>query len=302
MSNEDDLDPGDPWLATLMQQPESETLDLKRQFPDNTVELLHDILCLANSYAETHRYLVFGVANDRTVVGVEADPNRKRNSDLQDMLRASNLNRIPDVRLTEYQLAGHTVAVLNILNRPDKPFFLTRDKNHGQLRLRNGVVYTRIGDTNVPWNESAPEDRMELMWRERFGLNLPPLERFHRLLADPDRWVQGSDGIRHHVDFPEFTIADGQDLVPDFKEPWANQFPDEHASSHFVELRYAGTTLKQLVFVYCDGARYRIPLPERDASRFWLSRSSLGWKVARLFDQYERLDRTLPRLGVELLD
>jgi hypothetical protein len=293
----------DPWLAALVQRPESETLDFKRQFHDNTAELLHDILCLANSYAEDHRHLVFGVADDRTPVGIEADPNRKRNADIQDMLRGSSLNRIPDVNLTEHSLAGHTVAVLTILNRPDKPFFVTEDKAHGrQLRLRNGVVYTRLGDTNVPMNESAPEDRVELMWRERFGLGLPPLERLRRLLDEAERWEKASDGVRYHVDFPEFTIADGDELVRPFKEPWTEGFPDPHCSSHYVDLRYFGTTLKRLVFVYCDGARYRIPLPERDESRFWLRRSSLAWKVSKLYDQYYPLERILPRHKVELRD
>lgn len=56
-------------LAQLLREPESEWLDFKEKFRENSVKLVHDILCLSNSYAETDRYLVFGVANDKTVEG-----------------------------------------------------------------------------------------------------------------------------------------------------------------------------------------------------------------------------------------
>ncbi|HLL54318.1 MAG TPA: ATP-binding protein [Myxococcaceae bacterium] len=293
-------------LSQLVVQSESETLDFKRQFHENTVELLHDILCLANAYAEGTRYLVFGVANDRTICGVDEDLNRRKNAEIQDMLRASNLNRVPDVVLNEHDLKGKTIAVLTIRNRPDKPFFALKDKQEGKLRLRNGVVYTRLGDTNIPLTETAPEDRIELMWRERFGIGLPPLERFRRLLADAGQWRAGSNGdktVLHHEAFPEFTIMDGEDLSDPFEEDWAMKFPNPHARSFNVEVRYFGTTLRNLLFVHCDGYRYRLPAPERTSDGHWvLDRTSLAYGVALLFRQYDLLDETFRRIGVKLVD
>lgn len=83
-------------LDELIRQPaESEWLDFKREYHDNTADLLHDVLCLANAYADSDRYLVFGVANDRNAHDVANDPNRKTNADLHDFLRQVHLNRIP---------------------------------------------------------------------------------------------------------------------------------------------------------------------------------------------------------------
>jgi len=75
-------------ITSLIREPESEYLDFKQSHHDDTLSLLHDILCLSNAWTESDRYLVFGVSNAGTVVGVEADPNRRRGADVQDLLRA----------------------------------------------------------------------------------------------------------------------------------------------------------------------------------------------------------------------
>jgi hypothetical protein len=106
---------------------------------------------------------------------------------------------------------GHEVDVLTIKNRPDKPFFVTADKDYRGQKIRAGVVYTRIGDTNVPLNESASEEAIELAWRERFGLGLSPMLRAFRLLEEPDKWQEiGGESYFYHQDFPEFTVCKGR--------------------------------------------------------------------------------------------
>jgi len=169
-------------LSDLLIEDECEWLDFKQSFHNNNVKLLHDIICLVNAKADGDRYLVFGVTNDKNIVGIENDKNKKKSADIQDLLKQSNFNKIPEVRLDyEKSESNHEKAILRILNRPDKPFFLTKDKQNGKDIIRAGVVYTRIGDTNISLNNSAPEDRIELMWRERFGIGLPPLRRMLRL-------------------------------------------------------------------------------------------------------------------------
>src|SRR5689334_23229112 len=111
-------------LAELLAQPESEWLDFKQQYHDNNASLLHDILCLSNSYAESDRFLVFGVADDRQTPGIATDANRRTNAKLQDFLRAVALNRIPTCTLRSYEHNGAVIDVLAIRNRPDKPFFV----------------------------------------------------------------------------------------------------------------------------------------------------------------------------------
>jgi hypothetical protein len=57
------------------------------------------------------------------------------------------------------------------------------------------------------------------------------------------------------------TMAWGLDCNPDFKEEWANSFPDPKASSHFVDLFYNNALVFREVYVNVDGARGDLPLP-----------------------------------------
>ena len=157
-------------IRSIISQKESESLDFKREFHENNAKLLHDILCLSNSFYEGDRFLVFGIANDKTIQGVENDPNKKTNAGLHDFLRQVNLNRIPQVELTFHQVDGHEIGLLQIMNAPKKPYFVRKDFQDGKILVRAGVVYTRLGDTNIPRNETAPEDHIEIMWKERLGL------------------------------------------------------------------------------------------------------------------------------------
>jgi hypothetical protein len=86
-------------LPELLQQDECEWLDFKKEFHDNNVKLLHDIICLANAIVDKDRYLVFGIANSKAIVGIENDVNRKTSADIQDLLKNSNFNKIPKVNL-----------------------------------------------------------------------------------------------------------------------------------------------------------------------------------------------------------
>lgn len=290
-------------LSDLLIEDECEWLDFKQIFHVNNVELLHDIICLVNAKADGDRYLVFGVANDKNIVGIENDENKKKSAEIQDLLKQSNFNRIPEVRLYYEKIENsHEIAILKILNRPDKPFFLTKDKQNGKNIIRAGVVYTRIGDTNISLNNSAPEDHIELMWRERFGLGLPPLRRMLMLLDQPDAWEEmGADGCLYHRDFPEYKIIEGKELNSNFVEEWSEKFPDPHASSFYVELWYNSTILKKSVFVWVDGARYKVPLPKYISKGKWkIRKDSIEYKIASIYKQYYPLGKILPAKGVEI--
>lgn len=287
----------------LVKENESEWLDFKAEFHENNVNLVHDILCLANAYSDNDRYLCFGVKNDKTVCGVEADPNRKTNADIQDLLRQSNFNRIPTVTLKTYQnFHGHEVDVLEIKNRPDKPFFLTEDKSFRGKTIRGGVVYTRLSDTNIPLGESAPEDQVELMWRERFGLGLDPLSRLSLLLDERDDWVDvHGDSYIYHRQFPEFTITESETVTADFSEPWTEKFPNRKAWSYYVECRYFTTVLKKTLYVSCDGGRYRVPAPERKNGEWVIDTSSPEYKISEIYRQYHPLPEMLKLAGIKFI-
>ena len=157
-------------LNDLLIEKESESLDFKREFHENNAKLLHDILCLSNAFYRGERFIIFGIGDDKAIHGVETDPNKKTNADVHDFLRQVNLNKIPLVELTYHQLDGHEIGVLRITDTPQKPYYLKKDYQAGKNTIRAGVVYSRLSDTNIPQQETAPEDHIEIMWKERFGL------------------------------------------------------------------------------------------------------------------------------------
>ena len=135
-------------LCTLISQDECEYLDFKSKFQETNIELLHDILCLANSYAASDRYLVFGVQDvTKEVIGVQNDQKRKKSHHIQDLLRQSYFNRIPTVSLRTIiysPIHNIQVDVLIITNRPDKPFFLTKDKEEHSPKKGKKMALPRL--------------------------------------------------------------------------------------------------------------------------------------------------------------
>ena len=205
------------------------------------------------------------------------------------------------MHLSTHQVGEHVVAVLHIKNRPDKPFFFERDYRDGQHTIRAGVIYTRVGDTNTPLKESAPEDKIELMWRERFGVDLKPLERLRLLLGEHDKWVSNQgDEYLYHEQHPEFVIR-RSDHEEDFSEPWTERFPDPTAHRYEVCFYHYNTVLRRSTFVSCDGGRYQIPLPRRlDIDDFELYTDTIEYMLAQIYYQYLPLDEELAFVGIQL--
>lgn len=294
-------------LEELLSREECESLDFKQQFHENNLKLLHDILCLANAYIEEDRYLVFGITDDKKIIGVQSDSNRKKNANIQNLARQANFNRIPTIKLATIKYQSNIeIDILVIKNRPDKPFFLTKDYSYQGKTIRAGVIYTRLGDTNIPLKESASEAQIELMWRDRFGLSLPPLERMKRLLDDVEDWtsINEDDQIYHKI-FPEFTICQGKIIRENFCESWTDNFPNPNAHSFEVELRYSETLIHKETFVECDDGRYQIPLPEINSSnsdsKFSIPKDSFAYKIAKIFWQYHPINDALRIANIKLI-
>jgi hypothetical protein len=214
-------------LEEILTYKEGVWLDFKREFHANTAKLLHDILCLSNALYDGNRFIVFGVDDNAMICGVESDPNKKTNAEIHDFLRQLHFNRIPKVGLTFHKLEGHQIGLLQITNSPDKPYTIQQDFKRDKTLVRAGVVYTRLGDTNIPPNETAPDDHIERMWKERLedkhakSLSLEdnfpvklndPFDQVIEVLGQPDAtgWQVAqyySEGIEiyfdQHFDFVE---------------------------------------------------------------------------------------------------
>lgn len=294
-------------ISELLGRTESESLDFKELFPANTVDLIHDILCLANSQTQSDSYLIFGVSDRREVVGIENDPNSKTQAQICDCIRQSFFNHIPEISLTDHLIGENSVSVLTIKNRPQKPYFLIKDKTHGNKTIRAGVVYGRLGDTNIPLKDTASDSYMERLWRNRLRIDLTPLERLNIYLDKPSNWIKvgGLDDF-FFKPFPEFQLISSKNEPKPFKEGFTEKFPDKKAFRLDFEARYNATTIEEYTLIACDGYRYHLPLPEPyligDKRGWRVSKNSNIYKISRLFPQHFDLDETLQRLEIVIYD
>lgn len=83
----------------------------------------------------------------------------------------------------------------------------------------------------------------------------------------------------------------------DFREKWANKFPDPHATSYYYHLYFGATRLKEFVLVSVDGGRALLPLPK---SAVELSVEPIQYKIAKIFDQFGTCDEYMQRAGLYL--
>lgn len=252
-------------MNSFLFEKESDWLDRKREYPENNISLIHDILCLANAHSSSHRYLIFGIADDKAVVGIEDDLKRKKQSDILTILKDSHFNRLPIISLNTVSVDNHEIDILEIENRPDKPYYLKKDKDFQGKTIRAGVIYTRYGDTNTPLKECSDELFVERMFRERFGIDKTPLERIKLSLRSINNWKWGENEKREEYFYdelnPEFQFYRSHESS-DFVEGWSLSFPDSRAFKHELFLKFHDTLLKRLHLVSCDGERYLTVLPE----------------------------------------
>ena len=172
---------------------EDDWWDFKQCHHQNKADLLHDIICLANNRANRDAYLIFGV-EDKTynILGVENDPNRRNQQGIVDFLRSKSFagQVRPRVEVRTISINDHELDVFIVKNSTDVPYYLTKDYNDGQKRIRANYIYTRVQDNNTPIDTCADLNHVEYLWKKRFGLITTPLEQLKVLLKNPDDWVE----------------------------------------------------------------------------------------------------------------
>ncbi len=262
---------------------EGDYWDFKEMWHSNKVSLLHDIICMANNQVGRDAYIIIGVSDSKSADGVmikgvsDADPNRKDQQHLIDFLRDKKFagNIRPTVYVQTYDAFDdegnpRTIDVIIIRNTPQTPYFLTDNFRDRDKEIRAGYIYTRIGDTNTPINSFADLDKIEFLWRKRFGIDLPVKERLLRLLDQPNDWEGefNCENRRYHKMFPEFQIhiyeRDYQSIDSDnsiIKNIASHQFDKKIIISDLL-IRYHSTVLFDTMMLYLDGCRMLIPFPQ----------------------------------------
>ena len=159
--------------------------DFKRQWysKDKKVDLLHDIICMANNLENRDAYIIIGVdeENDYSLVDVKLDVNRKNTQKMVDFLRDKKFagGVRPVVYVQEVKLFETDIDVIVIKNSYETPFYLTESF---QGVMANNI-YTRVMDSNTPKTKSADIFYIEYLWKKRFRLITTPLERMKYYLT-----------------------------------------------------------------------------------------------------------------------
>jgi len=253
---------------------EGDYWDFKVEPHENNAELLHDIICLANSPHKGNKYIIFGISDPSSncqIIGLTKNQiNRKTQVQYIDFIRSKSFagdNR-PEIELKVIKIDDTEIDVLVIFDKPLKPYYLTKEysspKINKVIKVYPNHIYTRTLDTNTPLNSSADISKIETMWRERFGLDSPPFSRFSTLLQKPDEWFKdiGNTDYAYHKDFPEFTIEFSE--TEHFWEVYSYFFTNEKSYLGKAKFKYHTTILFELEYMFCDEMRLELSVPDTE--------------------------------------
>jgi len=252
---------------------EGDFWDFKQEPHENKASLLHDILCLSNSLHRGNRFLIYGVTDPKDgaeIVGLEQKQvNRKTQVQFVDFLRSKSFagDCRPEIEFHTVEIDGKEIDVLMIYDNPNKPYYLTEDYKDKDKIVRANSIYTRTNDTNTPIDKCADIGVIEKMWRQRFRLDLSPLERMKFLLRQPHEWFKdiGNKSYAYHLDFPEFRIEFSE--VHEFWETFSFFFTNEKSYLGNAAFKYNSTILFELEYMYCDEMRIELSLPKTASLR-----------------------------------
>ena len=259
---------------------EGDYWDFKEMWHDNKASLLHDIICMANNQIGRDAYIIIGVSDSKSSDGAKIkgvlETNRKDQQHIIDFLRSKKFagGIRPSVYLQTIMLPDDNgtyqqIDVIIVKNSEKTPFFLVENFRDRDKEVRAGYIYTRIGDTNTAIDSIADMDKIEYLWRKRFGIDLPVVEKLLRLLDSSDDWTGDLNGgnFKYHKFFPEFQIhitdIENQSRFSDnsIMKNIADHQPDKEYFVRNVVVRYHSTVLYKEYVLYLDGYRHLIPFP-----------------------------------------
>lgn len=248
---------------------ESEEWDFKQEWHENKALLAADIINMLNTPSHKDNYIIFGVSDDQKIVGVENDPNRKTKQQVTDFLHHLPFAQsgFPKIDVQSFEIENHTVDVLTILNSNQVPFFLLQEYKCRGKYLRSGSIYSRIDDSNTPLNESASDERVEMLWKKRFRLDVPVKERFEHILRMSKKtdWYSifenGKQVFLYNIDM-NFKIIEVEDDIKrdSFMEFSYSQF-DPRVYWSRLEMFYKNELIGSFLMVSLDGNRLSVLAP-----------------------------------------
>lgn len=224
-------------------------------------DLLHDIICMANNLMDKDAYIIFGVNDDYEICGIENSKNRKNSQNIIDFLKDKEFagGVRPEIDLQTINLENHQIDVLIIKNTMNTPYYLQKEYRDVQPYH----IYTRIKDTNTPKNSSADVDKVELLWKKRFGMNKYGLEKMELLLEDYANWEKdlGNKDDMFYKYCPDYKIHIEE--VAEYKEPFSDFYLNNYSTLYKANFIYNTTILYTTNILAVDEFRKFIVLPKK---------------------------------------
>lgn len=258
----------DEILELISLKQEGAYWDFKRAWHDSNMDLLHDIICLANNLVNRDCYIIIGVdeETDYSICDVSDDPNRKNTQKLVDFLKDKEFagGIRPTVLVKSYHIKSSTIDVIVIKNTFDTPYYLIESY---QGVFKNNI-YTRVMDTNTPKNKSADIDKVEYLWKKRFRLLESPLARVEYLLKAPENWSKSpieSTDTMYYTYAPEYRIVSVEDEHRNGYEYYLFSQTDPRPHWYYTHIFYYSTILESFLEIAMDGGRWRAIAPNRSA-------------------------------------
>lgn len=214
-------------IELIERRAEGSYWDFKQQWHCKNTDLIHDIICMANSPANRDCFIIIGI-DDKSydICGVDRQ-GRKNQQNVIDLLRQKPKwagGYVPEVYVKTIKITEQEIDVIIIKRSDNTPFYLLEDyKNDDGAPLFKGAIYTRKGDTNTPKTSTADLYDTEILWKRRLGLLYNPSQRAKIYLADLENWemVDGETdkfGINRYFFYykldPDYTIH----IIDDFDE------------------------------------------------------------------------------------
>lgn len=242
---------------------EGEYWDFKRQWHENKADLLHDIICMANNLTDNDGYIIIGIdeENDYSIRDVKLDENRKNTQNIVDFLKDKKFagDRRPTVYVQSIECSEQFIDIIVVQNNMYTPYYLTEKYQD----VKSFHIYTRIMDTNTPKNTNADLDKVEYLWKKRFGINKSALEKMKIYLEDKENWKENELDIEYYKYAPEFTIKCEYDKSRKGYEVYMLGQIDNTPYWYDIQLYYHSTLLHTVSAVALDGARCFSTAPNR---------------------------------------
>lgn len=243
---------------------------------------------MANNLENRDSYLIFGVNNAGNIISIENSNRRKNQNEIITFLKDKKFagGVRPTTLLKTIHLNNHEIDVLIIKNTCLTPYYLIESFSDKKVKSRNpriclaNHIYTRVGDTNTDINKSADIDKVEYLWKKRFGIGSSIIERLNIVLDDWENWgiyvqqynhgysfIQGGDWGNYHYIFnkmnPEFRIVIDPKKHTEWQRETMRCFYINQTGGHYdAKVFYNSTELYAFSLAYVDEYRVFLVLPQ----------------------------------------